>query len=93
MILNMLKTTSVIASAAKACTLEFLTRRHQNQHRPLMTTVLDMMIIAGRVSSMMEWSPEFSLLKHSSPTWKNDVTIMTANTVKKLAYLCQDCGK
>lgn len=31
----------------KACTLEFLTRRHHNQHMPLMTMVENMMAMAG----------------------------------------------
>jgi len=53
-ILKMLKITSVIASCASACTLEFLTSRHQNQQAALIRTVLDIIMIAGRPSSMTE---------------------------------------
>ena len=76
----MLKITSVIASCARACTLEFLMRRHQSQHNALMKTVLDIMMIAGSVNSMIEWSPEFNLLRHSRPTWKKEVTMTTEKT-------------
>lgn len=52
-LLKTLKTTSVMASCAKACTLELLIKRHQSQQPNLMNTVLatinDMIIsIAAR---------------------------------------------
>lgn len=53
-ILKILKMTSVIASWARACTLEFLIRRHQSQQANLITTVRSMMIMAGKVSSTTE---------------------------------------
>lgn len=52
--LNMLKTTSVMASWARACTLEFLIMRHHSQHPNLMRTVLAMMMMDGRPSWTME---------------------------------------
>jgi hypothetical protein len=54
MMLKMLNTTSVMASCANACTLEFLINRHHSQQANLMTTVLAMMMIAGRPSWTME---------------------------------------
>jgi hypothetical protein len=42
-----LKMTSVMASEARACTLEFFTRRHQTQQRPLMKIVPAMIPMAG----------------------------------------------
>ena len=54
MMLKMLKMTSVMASWARACTLEFLTSRHQNQQPNLITTVLAMITIAEVDSWTME---------------------------------------
>jgi hypothetical protein len=53
MMLNMLNTTSVIASCASAWTLEFLINLHQSQHPNLMNTVLAIMSIAGKPSWTM----------------------------------------
>ena len=36
-----------VCGTYNAWTLEFLMRRHQSQHKPLMTTVLNMMAMAG----------------------------------------------
>lgn len=64
MILKMLKMTSVMASCARAWTLEFLMRRHQSQQRPLTPTVLDMITMAEGPSWRIVVSPEVKWLKH-----------------------------
>ena len=80
MMLARLKYTSVSASRARACTLELGISRQYSQQMPFTTTVLAMMMMAGRVSWTMVWSPLVSRLKHSSMTWKKDVIMMTEKT-------------
>lgn len=61
-ILKKLKTTSVMASCARAWTLELLINRHQNQQRPFTTTVLPMMTPDGTVKFTTVWSADISWL-------------------------------
>lgn len=78
--LKVLKTTSVIASWARAWTLEFLIRRHHSQQKSFMRTVLAMILTTGRPRLAIEWSLEVSRSKHWRETWKNEVIIMTEKT-------------
>jgi hypothetical protein len=75
-----LKMTSVTASSARACTLEFLTSRHQNQHRPLMAMVPIMMAMAGMPSSTSSCSGAMSRWADSKTTWVKEVIMMTEKT-------------
>lgn len=87
MILKMLKTTSVIASCARASTLEFLMSRHQSQHKNLITTVEAMIAIAGIVSCTTVWSLPVMREKPSMATWKNEVIMMTEKTCKTVSSM------
>ena len=79
MMLNKLKITSVIASCAKAWTLEFFTSRHQSQHNSFTSTVAPMMAIEGIVSSTSLWSEDVNRCMDSMATWINEVIMITAN--------------
>lgn len=77
--LNVLKTTSVMASWARTCTPGLGMRRHHSQHMSLTITVPAIRAIDGMDNSTTVWSPLVIRLTEVKPTWKNDVTIMTEN--------------
>jgi hypothetical protein len=80
MMLKILKTTSVAASCAKACTLLFRINRHQTQQSPFTITVHAMIAMAGAPSSTSRWSFPPSLPNPSNATCTKDVIMMTENT-------------
>lgn len=75
-----LNITSVTASSARACTLEFLMSRHQSQQSPLTKTVLAMMTMAGVPSWITSRSVLNNFCPDSRATWAKDVIMMTEKT-------------
>ena len=71
---------SVHASAARACTLEFLFNLYANQHAPFTATVNIMTPIVVGVRRTREWSCPIRRWTPSRATWVNEVIIMMEKT-------------